>query len=177
MIPNVPELTKKFNNIAKKHNFKTANKTENKVRDLVSKAKTPLGDKNSNVVYDIPCKCENHGYNGETFRMWRSRKKEHEDKVRLTKRDIDNGNLENAEKRMNEGDGGLARHSTECPHGIDWERSRIVGKEQNTTKRKMLEGVETIKQKLKGRTPLNSYNQMEQWQSTISSFMATSLIV
>ena len=41
----------------------------------------------------------------------------------------------------------------------------------------MLEGVETIKQKLKGRTPLNSYNQMEQWQSTISSFMATSLIV
>ena len=177
MIPNVPELTKKFNNIAKKHNFKTANKTENKVRDLVSKAKTPLGDKNSNVVYDIPCKCEDHGYNGETFRMWRSRKKEHEDKVRLTKRDIDNGNLENAEKRMNEGDGGLARHSTECPHGIDWERSRIVGKERNTTKRKMLEGVETIKQKLKGRTPLNSYNQMEQWQSTISSFLATSIIV
>jgi hypothetical protein len=177
MIPNIPELTKKFNNIAKKHNFKTANKTENKVRDLASKAKTPLGDKNSNVVYDIPCKCEDHGYNGETFRMWRSRKKEHEDKVRLTRRDIDNGNMENAEKRMNEGDGGLARHSTECPQGIDWERSRIVGKEQNTTKRKMLEGVETIKQKLKGRTPLNSYNQMEQWQSTISSFLATSLIV
>ena len=77
---------------------------------------------------------------------------------------------------MNEGDGGLARHSTECPHGIDWEHSRIVGKERNNAKRKMLEGVETIKQKLKGRTPLNSYNQMEQWQSTISSFLATSLI-
>ena len=109
--------------------------------------------------------------------MWGTRKKEHKDKVRLTKADIENGNIENATKRMNDGDGGLARHSTECSHGINWEQSKIVGKERNTTQRKMLEGVETIKQKYKGRTSLNSYNQMEQWQLTIYSFLANTLIV
>ena len=61
-------------------------------------------------------------------------------------------------------DGGLARHSTECTLGIDWDQSKIVGQEQDTTRRKMLERVETIKGKYKGLIPLYSYNQMEQWQ-------------
>ena len=73
------------------------------------KAKTPLGDKNSSVVYNIPCKCEKFGYVGETERKWGTRKGEHEDKVRLTKTDVELGKKEAAEKRMNTGDGGLAR--------------------------------------------------------------------
>ena len=64
---------------------------------------------------------------------------------------------------MNDGDGGLAKHSIECAQGIDWERSKIVGRENKTTQRKMLEGIETIKQKHMGKQPLNSYNQMVQW--------------
>ena len=174
MIPNIPEFTHKFNKIAAKHKFKTTNKADNKVRNLVAKAKTPLGEKNANVVYNILCKCKEYGYTGETYRMRGTRKKEHMNKVRLTKADIENGNIESAEKRMNDGDGGLARHSTECTLGIDWDQSKIVGQEQDTTQRKMLEGVETIKEKYKGRIPLNSYNQMEQWQSTIFSFLANS---
>ena len=35
------------------------------------------------------------------------------------------GNVERAEQRMNEEDGRLAKHSTECSHGINWERKRI----------------------------------------------------
>ena len=31
--------------------------------------------------------------------------------------------------------------------GIDWDQSKIVGQEQDTTQRKMLEGVDTIKKK------------------------------
>ena len=46
LISNIPEFTIKFNNIARKHNFTVANKATNKVRDLASNAKTPLGDKN-----------------------------------------------------------------------------------------------------------------------------------
>ena len=42
LIPNIPEFTTKFNNIARKHNFTVANKATNKVRDLASNAKTPL---------------------------------------------------------------------------------------------------------------------------------------
>ncbi len=171
LMPNIPEFTTKFNNIARKHKFKTANKANNKVRDLTSNAKTPLGDKNSKVVYNIPCKCEENAYTGETDRMWKTRQKEHESKVRLTKRDIENGDLESATERMNTGDGGLAKHSTECEKEIDWENAKIVGKENNKTKRKMLEGVETVKQKCKGKNPLNAFNQMIHWQSTIYSFL------
>ena len=32
-MPNIPKFTKRFNYIAKKHKFKTANETDNKVRD------------------------------------------------------------------------------------------------------------------------------------------------
>ena len=71
---------------------------------------------------------------------------------------------------MNDGDGGLAKHASTCRQEVDWENAKIVGKEQKWTQRKYLEGVETLQQKNKGKTPLNIYNQLEQWQSTIYSF-------
>ena len=103
--------------------------------------------------------------------MWKSREKEHRDKVRLTKKDIESGKTDQALKRMNEGDGGLARHATICPHDIDWDNAKIVNKEQGWTQRKYLEGIESLRQKNRGITPLNSYNQLEQWQSVIYSFL------
>ena len=44
MMQSIPEFTSKFNKIVRKHKFKVANKKTNKVGDLTSKAKTPLGD-------------------------------------------------------------------------------------------------------------------------------------
>ena len=61
IMPSIPNFTPHFNRIARRHRFNVANKTENRVKDLVSKAKTPLGDKNSSVVYSIPCKCKKYG--------------------------------------------------------------------------------------------------------------------
>ena len=159
---NIPDFTLQFNRIARKHGFKVANKTEQRVKDLIANAKTPLGKKNTDVVYNIPCKCQQHGYTGETNRKWETREGEHQDKVRLTKQDIETGNTESAERRMNDGDGGLAKHATICPHGIDWENAKIVGKEPRWTQRKFLEGIETLRQKNKGISPLNAYNKMEQ---------------
>lgn len=171
VMPNIQDFTPKFNKIAKKHGFRVANKTEKRVKDLIANAKTPLGDKNSGVVYNIPCKCKKNAYTGETDRMWGSREDEHEKKVRLTLQDMERGNIESAEKRMNTGDGGLAKHATLCPEGIDWENAKIVGKEKRWTQRKYLEGIETLKQKNKGIRPLNAYNKMEQWQSIVYSFI------
>ena len=119
------------------------------------------------MVYIIPCGCEENAYNGETDRMWESRKKEHCDKVRLTKEDVEAGNETRATERMNTGDGGLARHAVSCSHEIDWENARIVGREQRWTQRKYLEDIESLRQKNKGVNPLNSYNQLEQWQSVL----------
>ena len=126
-----------------------------------------MEDKRSDVVYTIPCKCEKYTYTGETNRMWRTRRKEHEDKVRRTKTDIDNGDVEKAEKRMNDGDGGLAKHSVECNSGIDWDNAQIVNNEKSWTQRKYLEGIETLRQRYNGKFPLNTYNKMEQWQPTL----------
>jgi hypothetical protein len=167
VMPNVPGFTQQFNKIARKHNFRVANKADNKVRDLISSAKTPLGDKNTNVVYNIPCRCEKFTYVGETDRKWATRKKEHQDKVRLTKNDMQNGNIERATTRMNDRDGGLAKHATSCEQEIMWEQSRIIGREENWTQRKLLEGIETLRQKNKGKTPLNQYNQMDQWKGVL----------
>ena len=169
-IPNIPSFTRTFSRIAKQHQFRTTSRAENKVRDITSKARTPLGDKNTHVSYNIPCGCEEHSYSGETDRMWGTRKKEHRDKVRLTKTDLENGNVERATERMNTGDGGLAKHSAVCPHPIKWEDAKIVGKEKNSTKRKFLEGIVTLKEKSKGIIPLNAYNQMEPWQPTVYAF-------
>ena len=95
------------------------------------------------------------------------------DKVRLTNDDINNGNMERATERMNTGDGGLAKHSTTCDKQINWTEAKIVGRETKTAQRKFLEGIMTLKEKGKGRVPLNSYNQMEPWQPVVFQFEGT----
>ena len=170
VMPNIPNFTPKFNQIARKHRFRVANKTENRVKDLISTAKTPLGDKNMNVVYHIPCKCDKYCYVGETDRKWETRKKEHQSKVKLTKEDIEQGQAERANRRMNDRDGGLAKHATVCPKGVDWDRARIIAKEKSWTQRKYLEGIESLRQRNAGQILLNQFNQLDQWQSTLFSF-------
>ena len=96
-------------------------------------------------------------------------KTEHKAKVRLTLQDIENGQAERAQERMNDGDGGLSKHASLCSKGIDWEKAKIIGRELGWNQRN-LEGVETLKLKNKGITPLNSYNKMDQWQSVVYSF-------
>ena len=54
-----------------------------------------------------------------------SRRKEHQVKVRLTDSDIASGNIKRSTERINEQDGGLAKHSTGCREGINWVGSRI----------------------------------------------------
>ena len=65
------------------------------------------------------------------------------------------------------------RRTSEAQHGmLTWEEAKIVGTESGQIQRKMLEGVETMKQKERGRnhrTPLN--NQMDQLQTTVYSFL------
>ena len=118
VIENVPGFTPQFNKIARQHGFTVANKTGKRVKDLTAKAKTPLGGKNKNVGYRIPCGCGKHSYQGETKRKWESREKEHRDKVRLTKEDMDAGRIEEATAQMNPHDGGLAKHMSTCEHEI-----------------------------------------------------------
>ena len=49
-------------------------------------------------------------------------------KVKLTQKDMAENNREQAEKRMNTGDGGLAKHDKTCPNNIQWQESCIIAK-------------------------------------------------
>ena len=64
--------------------------------------------------------------------MFETRKKELEAKVRLTKKDLEEGKIDSAETRMGKEDGRIVRHSTQCSQGIDWKKSKVVVTERNT---------------------------------------------
>ena len=64
----------------------------------------------------------------------------------------------------------MVRHST-GGEGINWAGSKTIGKKIGQEQRKLLEGVETIKQMKMGKKLLNTCNQMEHRQSTIYSFL------
>ena len=114
VIPYLQGMSEQFKRVAKKHRFRTAFRPGNKVRQMKTKAQKPLGEKRKTVVYEVPCKCDEAVYVGETWHLFGTRKKEHMSKVRLTGEDIKNGKLESAEERMGKEDGGLARHSVDC---------------------------------------------------------------
>ena len=122
--------------------FRTTTRADNKIKDLSLKAKTPLGNKNKNVVYNMRGK---YSYTGETDLKWKTRRNERMDKVRLTKEDIANGNISSANERMNTGDGGLAKHNSTCEKTIDWNNAKIIRRETKTTQQKLLDGVMTLK--------------------------------
>ena len=120
-------FSEKFKRIAKKHRFKTAYKPGAKVKESKKLCQEPLGDKTTEIIYRIPCKCNASAYTGETRRTNEIRQYEHQMHVRLTHQDIANNNRESAEIRMNTGDGGLPRYSVNCEHDIDWEGVKILG--------------------------------------------------
>ena len=65
---------------------------------------------------------------------------------------------------------GCSSRNRTCTQEINWENAKIVGREQRWTQRKYREGKESLREKNKGITPLNSYNQLEQWQYTVPNF-------
>ena len=95
-------------------------------------------------MYKIPCRCEKTVYVGETWRKWKTRKKEHEIKLRLTSEDLKNGKLATAHDRMRKEDGGLARHSVECLSEVDWQNTTNVSKECSLRQRKVKEEIESL---------------------------------
>ena len=133
------------------------------MRDIKTKSQQPLGDKREAVVYKIPCKCNKAVYVGETWRLFGTRRKEQENKVRLTGEDIRNGRLDAARERMGKEDGGLARHSVDCGSGIDWGEARVVACEYGLRQRKAREGIESLRERSYGNVVLNNYEPLTTW--------------
>ena len=67
LIPYLKGFSEIFKRVASKHGIMTAFRPGTKVKELKSMARTPLGEMKANVVYTIPCKCENNVYVGESY--------------------------------------------------------------------------------------------------------------
>ena len=86
------------------------------------------------------------------------------DKVRLTIEDLHKGNTLSAEKRMGKEDGGLARYTTECQSDVDWGNAEIVARERGLKQRKILEGIESLRQRYYGMSVLNNFDHVDSWK-------------
>ena len=84
VVPYIRSLSEQLKRMASKHSFQTTFKPGRKIKELKAMAQQPLGEKQKSVVYKILCKCNKAVYVGETSRLFKVRKKEHENKVRLT---------------------------------------------------------------------------------------------
>ena len=71
---------------------------------------------------------------------------------------------------MGRDDGGIARHNVDCAAGIDWENSRVVGIEADTRKRKVLEGIESLKSQHSKKSVLNNHEQLHAWRGLMNEF-------
>jgi hypothetical protein len=109
-------------------------------------------------------------YVGETSKLFKVRKKEHESKVRLTNEDMRNGRMAVAEERMGKEDGGLARHSIECTEEIDWENTRILRNEYRLRQRKVIEGIESLRVRHNKKKVLNSFESLMTWRPILNKY-------
>ena len=122
------------------------------------------------MVYKILCKCEKAVYIGKTWRQLKTRKKEHESKVRLTNEGLRNRRLAKMNERIGKEDGGLARQSVECLSGIDWEKTRVVMNEYGLRQRKVKEGIESLWEMHSGTKVLNSFESLMTWRPILDRY-------
>jgi rRNA processing protein Krr1/Pno1 len=80
IVPYILGLSEQLKRLASKHSFWTTFKPGNKIKELKARAQQLLGEKHKSVVYEISGKCKKAVYIGETSRLFKVRKKEHEAK-------------------------------------------------------------------------------------------------
>ena len=73
----------------------------------------------------------------DTCQMFATRKKEHIAKVRLTMKDLEDGNIESVGARIGKEDGEIARHSTQCSKDIDWNNLKLSLRKRDSKKEKL----------------------------------------
>lgn len=123
-IPYVPKLSEKIRRIARKYKIKTSFKSDNTLRQHLTKVKPRNEEQASkNCIYSIKCECEGE-YIGETKRPLKVRINEH-------KRNTKNGETTYSK---------LAKHAWENEHKFKWEEAKILHHETHYYKRKFVEG-------------------------------------
>ena len=71
---------------------------------------------------------------------------------------------------MGEEDGGLARHTMERQKGVDWENAEIIARERGLKQRKILEGIESLRERHYGMKVPNNFDHVDTWRPVLNSF-------
>ena len=98
----------------------------------------------SNCIYEIPCKNCDKTYVGETERLFSARLKEHQG---ATKK-VDDKKFTRSERRASEKEqtkSAVSDHAARTNHVIDWDGTKIIGKEHHKRSREVREAMEIRK--------------------------------
>ena len=169
-LPYVKGLSEKLRNVYNNYGIRAAFKCGRQVKESGSCAKSSLGDRKNNVVYQIGCLCGGV-YIGQTERMMKTRHNEHEADIRLTRVAIENGNMNGADQRM--ASSKLVDH---CVNGCglfpDWDNVKVIGVDRNWTCRRLRETYHTVKGEYMGKLVINDTDILidESWKGTMKLF-------
>ena len=141
VIPYVAGLSESFARILKKHNIQTAMKPALTLRQCLvrPKDKRPLMD-TVEAVYKIPCKQCPKAYVGETGRKLGVRIKEHKEDVGKASQAV----YTRSQRKASENTfhkSALSVHTTQSNHLIDWDNTKVVGRESDKQRRWIREAI------------------------------------
>ena len=100
--------------------------------------------KTSNCIYEIPCKNCDKSYIGETARLFEKRLDEHQ---KATKK-VDGKNYTRSERKRSEQEqtkSAISDHAARTNHVINWEATKILGREHHKRSREVREAMEIRK--------------------------------
>ena len=118
-VPFVPGFSHKLKGVLRKANINVVFGKGVTLKDHLCKLKPKKGiDEKKNAIYSIPCADCPLTYTGQTKQRFKKRKAQHQGMVR-------HGNRKN----------GIAVHSWDEDHKIDWENSKIIDTERDFRKR------------------------------------------
>jgi len=125
-IPYVKGVSEKIKRICAKERIYVYFSSSRTIGSFLNRVR-PHTDPNdiTGVIYRIPCQDCDHSYVGETGRTLRTRLSEH-------RRNCRNGEVERS---------GVAQHTIEEDHRIDWEGSTVINREKNWFKRRVKEAL------------------------------------
>lgn len=148
-LPYIQGLSERLRRSLKKYNINVYFKNDHTLEKLLRNKKDSDNIENlSNVVYSIKCTGCKKVYIGETGRRLKNRIYEH-------KRDCRIGNLNT----------GLSQHSWKFDHVFDFDNIKILARENNTFKRRILESIHInkyIKNSINLKTEIMNINQIYQ---------------
>jgi hypothetical protein len=168
-LPYVKGFSESLRKIFNTFGVRAAFRCGSRVKDVGHRTKSALGDRKKNVVYEIPCIC-GAVYIGQTERAIKTRHKEHEADLRLTRTDLENGQEARAEQRMRTSK--LVQHCvTDCGLNPDWEAVKILGTDQGWMSRRLRETFFTKKKEYQGKRIINETDVMidESWTQTLQN--------